>query len=221
MPPVRISHMGLPISPRRPHRLRVVTSRNGPRLKSIPGCVLLVSAMLIALAFGARWVADENSEGRGIGEGGGSSFRSLDGPAESMPESLAKHLVQISGFQRSALQTDTTQHLIVGGQDIWIATFEPPNAVCLLVSSDGAVACSSASVFRRKGLAIGTFSATDLTEATPPEAFRLLGIAPDSVRMLRVKVGRKVVTRPVRANAYAMTARSPISVLALERRPGR
>lgn len=136
------------------------------------------------------------------------NFLILRSPYEQVPANIRTHISRTTGAPESSVDLETGQHIQEAGRDIWIVNARP--ATCMVEGSDGGVACAPAFDFAMRGLSLGTAMPPSRPDG-PPQGFHLLGIAPDWMQAVQVKIGRrKTRSISVQGNAYGMRSAAPI-----------
>jgi hypothetical protein len=98
---------------------------------------------------------------------------------------------------------------------IWI--FSARGTTCVARTGDAAMACDSKGHFVSRGLSFAVFEAPSKT-VDSLHGFVSVGVAPDWVQTVRLKVGQRNQEVAVHSNTYGLRSNSPIFVEGLEGR---
>jgi hypothetical protein len=146
-------------------------------------------------------------------------FAKLQGEATAMSPTFRRVVIStLGGHQHLGLRFGEA-HYLDTRVDVGIWVVKGDGVTCIFEADKGASACATDSVIVERGLEIvvgeGPPSPDD---RTLPSRFLALGIAPDSVKAVRLKaVGGNSTTIPVVENAYGYRAAAPIRREALIR----
>jgi hypothetical protein len=141
-------------------------------------------------------------------------FALMRSAAVDIPPKLAIHLRHVIGAPRAALNHAQARFARVGSKGFWLVSGR--NIVCIAESGKGAVGCDTPQDFSRHGLNIGVFSPPKRPDGRL-RRFVVFGVAPDGVRAVRARVGKRSISARVHRNAYMLRSKAPITVLGFQR----
>jgi hypothetical protein len=130
-----------------------------------------------------------------------------------MPPTFRSAVIKtLGGHQRLGLHFDRARHVNTAvGVGIWVVRGN--GITCIFEANRGASSCAGDAYVVRQGLELVLGQGTPLPHNRGiPGHFLALGIAPDSVKAVRLKVvGDKSITVPVIKDAYGLRAGAPIN----------
>lgn len=142
-------------------------------------------------------------------------FSLLSTPQEELPEALQAHLAQLlmrkqpDQFRPLLVQRSRTAH-----GTAW--TFVNDSAICLAQGGFGSVACSRWAPAKKDGVVLGTFTPPS-GRFKQPHDFLVLGLVPNGVVQVALRVGRRHRVVAVSHNLFTATSDVPILVARLIR----
>jgi hypothetical protein len=134
------------------------------------------------------------------------SYRLLRGPEEKAP-SFIKSKVQANINTHVAVNKLSSHHIPTPLGAVWVVVTEAAeeSVTCLVAESSGSSSCASTRIAAQAGLALGASPSGQVQKAL------LIGLAPDWVRSVQVKVvGQESQMLPVRHNVFSARAQAPI-----------
>ncbi len=138
------------------------------------------------------------------------NFSIMRSAPERMPPSTGRHIESITGVPPSSLDLGSAQYAYSASGGIWLVNGR--KITCMVQGRRGSLACATTADFAARGLVLGTAKAPK-KDGGPPRSFRVLGIAPNWVDLVQVRIGiRKARSIPVVDHVYALHASVPIFV---------
>jgi hypothetical protein len=134
-------------------------------------------------------------------------------PPVRLPAAVRNQIVSALGPRSAAVRPFRTQHIATPQGDLWLVDGREQS--CLIEGGKGGITCASNHLVRRYGLAVGIGDAPT-QPGGKPHNFLLLGIAPDSIHRVLLKIGAGTQEVPVRHNVYTHRANVPIVISRLE-----
>lgn len=152
-----------------------------------------------------------------VAEGWGELHRAFPfakSPTESLPARAVVHLQATLGTPANGLLLGHAQQINSPSGSVWVIPGKrnSEKLVCVLQGIEGYIGCTSLLKFAARGLALGMAKPSRL-KGEPPQDFRVLGVAPDWVEVVRVNVGTDGLRDvPVRSGVYGHRAAAPILI---------
>lgn len=196
------------------------------------GCLVLAVAVIeVGSGSGGREGVARQSHGGRLGESGTpwtdllklasqrrslsrreitSAYAVLHSSPEPVPARMAAHIEKTLGAPPGSFQIEEAQYASTRGGSVWVL-IGSRNIMCLVQAGRGALICAPASIAVRRGLSIGLF-AVPRRPGQRPHNYLLLGIAPDWVRNVQLRVANAAQSVAVRRNTYALRANAPILI---------
>lgn len=147
------------------------------------------------------------------------SYAVFRSPAETPPSAVLARLSDVLEVPRRTLDATSAQLLRSPLGGLWIVNGRQ-GVTCIVQAEGLGLTCSATRDFLRRGLSLGVFAAPP-SEQVLPESFLLLGVAPDWVRGVNLRIGALSQTQPVVNNIYARRAAVPVMVAGLEGEEGK
>jgi hypothetical protein len=146
-------------------------------------------------------------------------FAALKGNAELMPKIMRRAAIaSLGGHQRLGLRFDRAQYVSTS-TDVGIWVVRGTGVTCIFQDRKAAAGCATDANASRQGLALVVGYGRPSSNAKLPARFLTFGIAPNSVKAVRLKaIGGGSTTVPIVENAYGLRTRAPIEVEKLIRR---
>jgi hypothetical protein len=135
-------------------------------------------------------------------------------PTELLPKPVDQYLRATLGAPPGSFALGTAQHVRSLSGEIWVIHGKRKGSgiTCIVQGADGYVGCTSSSDFAARGLALG-MARPSRQGSNRPQDFQLMGIAPDWVKTVQVRVGSRTVWAiPVRGSIYSLRAKAPMFV---------
>lgn len=136
-------------------------------------------------------------------------FAILDHDPRPMPPKLDSRLASTMEHEfHETLRPTATWFAPTAHGGAWIAVAS--NHLCLISNPDGALACAGIGSARARGLAVGSFDPP--ASKTAARNYSVLGVAPDRVAAITLRIGtRRSVVLP-KKNVYSVHAQRPIEI---------
>jgi hypothetical protein len=195
--------------------------------------LLLVAGILLAYAGGddsssaARPPSALNAHWAGLVHAGEEQLRTARGQSwpfdgfrgkgEEMPERMRRSVAEtLGGAQPLHLRFEHVYRVrTTTGVRVWVVRGR--GVVCIVRDVKASVACDTDVNAAHRGLVLGVYKVGPPPQRKPTQ-FLMLGIAPDSVRAVRVKIkGAAPRMARVVENTFSLRSKSPIAVEAMIR----
>ena len=137
-------------------------------------------------------------------------YTSLRNPGTELPPAVLSHLRQIP-MSRLSMDIEHAHLLRTELGALWVVIGD--ETTCLVQAGDGALSCFPTATALHTGVTLGTSDSG--ARPSSPHRFLSLGIAPDWVKTVRMRVGNSIHVVPVVRNSYAAQANVPVLVQAM------
>lgn len=130
-----------------------------------------------------------------------------------MPQALRSRAEEVLGEPRPlGLHFDQARRAeMPNGAVLWLVVGR--GVACLFREVTATVACRTILQTYRQGIVLQVFKMSRSRGKARPSRFMVFGIAPDWVKRVTLKIGRRRHSVRVRNNAYTATSKRPIAVL--------
>lgn len=181
-----------------------------------------IAVLLLGLALGyAVWHTVSQGSNRqaahspahGFGPAERHAFSVLHGPTRRVPLALQNHLRRARNQRIRSIWLNVARYVPVDA-GLWVANGR--GETCIIQAHGGAVSCVSRATLIETGVALGVVKLGPPPDHKPQE-FGVVGLVPNGVKTVVVKVGKKRRLLAVRNNSYSLRASFPIEVTRLER----
>lgn len=184
------------------------TLKRRMRKRRILICFLCVGVIAGGLAYRQARGGGNEAETQGSVA---KAFKVLGSAPQPLPRRLQRQVKASLGYKRSRGLEFQRVHRVDAGDGVVIWLLRAPRKVCIVEGKRGALSCSPPGAAVKEGVVLGVARAA---YGRKPRSFRVLGLAPDLVRAVVLRVlggGQRTVV--VRDNVYTDQARSPIGLL--------
>lgn len=137
------------------------------------------------------------------------SFRLFQSNAEALPDSVRSRLARLLTEPNEPFNPSEVQRSHTKAGIVW--AFVVGDQVCLAQGSHGASACVAMSIATSEGVSLGTFSPPS-KRIHRPHHFMVLGLVPDGIGRIELRIGKQRKTAAVKNNLYSASADQPIFV---------
>jgi hypothetical protein len=176
--------------------------------------LIVVVTVVGGYSFKVTRRAEEAGAPRGTSTTIEKSFRLFDSTPEMLPVSVRARLSRILKKPGTPFTPSPVQRSHTNGGIVW--AFVVGDQVCLTQGTHGASVCVAKDVAISEGVSLGTFSPP--SQRIPrPHNFLLLGLVPDGVGRVELKIGRRRERAGVKNNLYSVSGDKPIFVRRLVR----
>lgn len=139
-------------------------------------------------------------------------FAHVESTGKGMPFALRREAKEVLGNpDHLGLRFEHARHAVTANKvDLWVV--QATGVLCMFRAKEIAATCETTAEAYRHGLVLQIYK-LDEAHGRRPTKFAALGIAPDGVKEVPAKVGKRRISIPVAANAYFAEAPMPIAVL--------
>jgi hypothetical protein len=118
------------------------------------------------------------------------NFSLMRGPSEPMPQRVGTHVTATMGAPSDSLDLSHAQVAPIRNGHIWIVSSRDLTVTCILQGNLGSLSCDTASTVAARGLVLG-LAKPPQREGQTTHNFYALGIVPDWVKVVKVRLGDK------------------------------
>jgi hypothetical protein len=139
-------------------------------------------------------------------------FHELKPEPGGVPEALRRLAKEVLGEPEDlGLSFAAARRAVTSGHiSLWVVPGR--GVLCMFRHPDMAVSCRPVSKAYRQGIALQIYK-LGKAKSGPPESFMAIGVVPDGISGVRMRLGNRRTTAPVVANTFQVEARRPIKVV--------
>jgi hypothetical protein len=144
----------------------------------------------------------------------GKNFGLFESKPEALPGPVRSRLSRLLKEPNEPFNPSQVQRSQSNAGIVW--TFVVGDQVCLAQGAHGAAACVAMDIAISEGVSVGTFSPPS-KRIHKPHGFLVLGLAPDGVGRVELKIGERRRTTVVKGNLYSVSSNQSIFIRRLVR----